>query len=636
MINSSTKLPLIVRARKIFTSKTGIGNPHMVSKTQLLPSPSTTVSSALFSKHLRMDIKESEADNDVGTDDADGDAGAKPKSRRELPAGAVATLKAWLLSPEHFTHPYPTPQDQIALMEKTGIDKKQLKNWFTNARRRIWKPMLKKQLEQTVSAPGGPTMLKGVGVTLPGAVSTGKDAQLISGGILNPMIQAQFQAMQNLANLNNAIGGQVNAVNYSSLVGMNQSNVSAPQAASPASLPPPPQPINNAKAVTTPMATSNSIGSLPPINANQSPNISKTDSHAVLMELFTRDQDLVRQAHEGARARAEGGMAPVAKRSVPNTNSVGSWPHFSSVSSLNNLGGMTGVKSITNMSMNDLAAQGNLNKNGNLANVKSTESMGRADSFAFLEVFFDANGQNITSRGVKREREEDNDIGLSLDADESPSTQNGVSQSLGISTGPAAGTLHDGKDEDTSESDTLKRAYDDALAARGLMSVSRSCERLSDLSLPPKMQRSLSQDLIRRAQLGSSQHFMPYPCFISSSCTFPGQVSDLKPQQESLQKKQKSEMVANTASDVVSVPISDPSMNSASIEVPTTTTCCLCGNINVDTQLRPCGHMFHGPCLKPSLQNAVGPPCCPIDNIPMLSAVLAIPTDNVSNCREYF
>jgi hypothetical protein len=69
------------------------------------------------------------------------------KSRRELPPGAVAHLKAWLLSPEHFTHPYPTPQDQIMLMQKTGIDKKQLKNWFTNARRRIWKPMLKKQLE---------------------------------------------------------------------------------------------------------------------------------------------------------------------------------------------------------------------------------------------------------------------------------------------------------------------------------------------------------------------------------------------------------------------------------------------------------------------------------------------------------
>ena len=78
------------------------------------------------------------------------------KSRRELPAGAVAILKAWLLSPEHFTHPYPTPQDQIMLMEKTGIDKKQLKNWFTNARRRIWKPMLKKQLEAgKLAAAGG-------------------------------------------------------------------------------------------------------------------------------------------------------------------------------------------------------------------------------------------------------------------------------------------------------------------------------------------------------------------------------------------------------------------------------------------------------------------------------------------------
>lgn len=32
-------------------------------------------------------------------------------------------------------------------MQITGIGKKQLKNWFTNARRRIWKPLIKKQLE---------------------------------------------------------------------------------------------------------------------------------------------------------------------------------------------------------------------------------------------------------------------------------------------------------------------------------------------------------------------------------------------------------------------------------------------------------------------------------------------------------
>ena len=105
-----------------------------------------------------------------GSDDEDGGggkAGGKSKSRRELPAGAVQTLKAWLLSPDHFTHPYPTPQDQAMLMQKTGIDKKQLKNWFTNARRRIWKPMLKKQIEQgKLTTTGGAAG----GVAIPGAV----------------------------------------------------------------------------------------------------------------------------------------------------------------------------------------------------------------------------------------------------------------------------------------------------------------------------------------------------------------------------------------------------------------------------------------------------------------------------------
>ena len=103
----------------------------------------------------------------MSDEEEDGGGGKqRNKSRRELPTGAVATLKAWLLSPEHFTHPYPTPQDQVMLMQKTGIDKKQLKNWFTNARRRIWKPMLKKQLEQGKLATTG----TGGGVAVPGVV----------------------------------------------------------------------------------------------------------------------------------------------------------------------------------------------------------------------------------------------------------------------------------------------------------------------------------------------------------------------------------------------------------------------------------------------------------------------------------
>jgi Homeobox KN domain len=105
-------------------------------------------------KKLAPDPDEFAMDDDMYDDDFDeggGDDGesgkGRNKSRRELPTGAVATLKAWLLSPDHFAHPYPTPQDQAMLMQKTGIDKKQLKNWFTNARRRIWKSLLKKQIE---------------------------------------------------------------------------------------------------------------------------------------------------------------------------------------------------------------------------------------------------------------------------------------------------------------------------------------------------------------------------------------------------------------------------------------------------------------------------------------------------------
>jgi hypothetical protein len=118
----------------------------------------------------------------------------------------------------------------------------------------------------------------------------------------------------------------------------------------------------------------------------------KTDSHAVLMELFARDQDLVRQAAKGAKLKAQainavqslgqtsvlGGSnisvlqsAKTAQAaSVPSMNS---WPHFSSVSSLNNLGSLAAVKSIQNLSGADLASQAN--KKGSLPHIKSQENM---------------------------------------------------------------------------------------------------------------------------------------------------------------------------------------------------------------------------------------------------------------------
>ena len=84
-------------------------------------------------------------------------------NRRPLPLDAVNVLKAWLLSPEHVAHPYPTVQEQAVLMRRTGIGKRELTQWFTNARRRIWRPLVAKRGKDLFSAasprggtPGGP------------------------------------------------------------------------------------------------------------------------------------------------------------------------------------------------------------------------------------------------------------------------------------------------------------------------------------------------------------------------------------------------------------------------------------------------------------------------------------------------
>lgn len=58
---------------------------------------------------------------------------------RELPAEATNILKQWLFSPEHFNNPYPTHDETTALAARTCLERTQVKNWFVNARRRIWR-----------------------------------------------------------------------------------------------------------------------------------------------------------------------------------------------------------------------------------------------------------------------------------------------------------------------------------------------------------------------------------------------------------------------------------------------------------------------------------------------------------------
>jgi hypothetical protein len=68
------------------------------------------------------------------------------KKSAALPQETVDYLKAWMMSPEHIAHPYPTEQEKAQIMAETGIELKQLTNWFVNNRKRYWKPRVEAKL----------------------------------------------------------------------------------------------------------------------------------------------------------------------------------------------------------------------------------------------------------------------------------------------------------------------------------------------------------------------------------------------------------------------------------------------------------------------------------------------------------
>ena len=71
---------------------------------------------------------------------------------------AVEYLKAWMMSPAHIEHPYPTEDEKVRIMRATGIELKQLTNWFVNNRKRYWKPrveeMRRRGAEKDKTLPG--------------------------------------------------------------------------------------------------------------------------------------------------------------------------------------------------------------------------------------------------------------------------------------------------------------------------------------------------------------------------------------------------------------------------------------------------------------------------------------------------
>jgi len=72
----------------------------------------------------------------------------KKKKITVLPRSTVEYLKTWILSSEHINHPYPTEMEKDEIMKDTGIEMKQLTNWFVNNR----KPRVEAQMQKQIKA----------------------------------------------------------------------------------------------------------------------------------------------------------------------------------------------------------------------------------------------------------------------------------------------------------------------------------------------------------------------------------------------------------------------------------------------------------------------------------------------------
>ncbi|CAN1232623.1 Homeobox protein SBH1 [Linum perenne] len=62
----------------------------------------------------------------------------KKKKKGKLPKEARQQLLEWWN--RHYKWPYPSETQKVALAEATGLDQKQINNWFINQRKRHWKP----------------------------------------------------------------------------------------------------------------------------------------------------------------------------------------------------------------------------------------------------------------------------------------------------------------------------------------------------------------------------------------------------------------------------------------------------------------------------------------------------------------
>jgi hypothetical protein len=121
-----------------------------------------------------------------------------------------------MMSPEHIAHPYPTDQEKAQIMADTGIELKQLTNWFVNNRKRFWKPRVESQLQDgttaeataagTPSAPAvvtpvqvGRSIVSADGLSLKSALLTTLSDKKLMKGMITPSSSSSSSSLSSSA-----------------------------------------------------------------------------------------------------------------------------------------------------------------------------------------------------------------------------------------------------------------------------------------------------------------------------------------------------------------------------------------------------------------------------------------------------
>lgn len=149
---------------------------------------------------------------------------AQKKKSTSLPAETVDYLKAWMMSPEHIAHPYPTEQEKSQIMADTGIELKQLTNWFVNNRKRFWKPRVEARIQQETGSPvvpAAPSVPTTAEVNVPPSLKRKSSSPSLIVGApapLAPQEVTQEQLMTNLAASTTSLIRRVSAASLHAMV----------------------------------------------------------------------------------------------------------------------------------------------------------------------------------------------------------------------------------------------------------------------------------------------------------------------------------------------------------------------------------------------------------------------------------